>query len=176
MRLVRSALLVASALAFVGVTAVWLLGVALMWGGGYHSPWLHRAGASYNFHSRAPGWLTLYIAGDLPADVEPTYPTPLADATNYVEADVFPGVRAGRSHRTLVPMRSGRLHYRWVSISILYPWSLFAPLPALWLLQRLRRRWRAARRRRAGQCIGCGYDLRATRDRCPECGTAVPGA
>jgi hypothetical protein len=30
-----------------------------------------------------------------------------------------------------------------------------------------------ARRKKAHHCINCGYDLRATPERCPECGTAV---
>lgn len=45
-------------------------------------------------------------------------------------------------------------------------------IPMLWLILYARRCARA-RRRSAGICLSCGYDLRATPGRCPECG-AVP--
>jgi hypothetical protein len=54
-------------------------------------------------------------------------------------------------------------------------WSLallFGMLPAVWAVVWLRRR----RRFGAGRCSACGYDLRATPERCPECGTVSAGA
>lgn len=45
----------------------------------------------------------------------------------------------------------------------------------LWLFAHLRRRWRSSRRLAGGLCTGCGYDLRASPHRCPECGRAADG-
>ena len=55
----------------------------------------------------------------------------------------------------------------------LYYWFVMpatALLPAVFVYKRLRK----PRVVRAGLCPTCGYDLRATPSRCPECG-AVPG-
>lgn len=48
-------------------------------------------------------------------------------------------------------------------------WLLATPF-IMWLLWPFIRR---DRRHRAGLCTHCGYDLRASPDRCPECGTLV---
>jgi hypothetical protein len=62
-------------------------------------------------------------------------------------------------------------------------WSATAPhwmaaaivgLPGFVVLaRRTVRRIRGERRLQRGLCYGCGYDTRATRDRCPGCGTSI---
>lgn len=57
-------------------------------------------------------------------------------------------------------------------------WFVFlvsAVLPAAWEIHH-RRRFGRRQRARAGFCFNCGYDLRESPERCPECGTIPKGA
>ena len=80
----------------------------------------------------------------------------------------------GSGYRTvigLVPRPGLATH----SLEIPYGWLVATTLmiPTWWLLWVLWRRRRAIRR---GLCPACGFDLRATPDRCPECGLEVKRA
>jgi hypothetical protein len=57
--------------------------------------------------------------------------------------------------------------YGWVPIWVIICAAL--PLPLIWIATRILVKTRPRR----GFCSACGYDLRATPDRCPECGKIV---
>jgi hypothetical protein len=50
---------------------------------------------------------------------------------------------------------------------------VFSLPPGMWIILAKQRRVRQ-RRASNGLCVKCGYDLRASPDRCPECGMMVP--
>jgi len=75
----------------------------------------------------------------------------------------FAGLRYDQSKGNYSSHLIAEMHLAW-------PFTLTAVLPALWVIAYRRRR----RRFRAGLCRVCGYDLRASPGRCPECGTTSP--
>ena len=76
------------------------------------------------------------------------------------------GSFAGFGFRILGPDGPETLRFYWMPLWFVV--ALFGILPAL-RVHALVRAWRRGRRR---SCPTCGYDLRATPDRCPECGAA----
>jgi hypothetical protein len=97
----------------------------------------------------------------------------------HIYSEASPPVKPGPSRwgfglsidRTIA---GGWLRGGYLIVSVFAPYWFITGLislpPGLFLGRRLKR----GRRRRRGLCQSCGYDLRATNNRCPECGIAKP--
>lgn len=71
---------------------------------------------------------------------------------------------------TKYPWTHGRTAAYVVAVPILAVVVACGLLPSAWSARRLTSRRPAA----TGACVTSGYDLRASKDRCPECGTTIP--
>lgn len=63
-----------------------------------------------------------------------------------------------------------------LTVYLFSPLLFFSALPVVVYSRRFHRWYRMRERLAAGRCTTCGYDLRASPDRCPECGAVRYGA
>lgn len=148
------------------------LAVVVMW---VRSHWVRE-----NIHSA-----TQWHAGGETRCVYISYSSEHGSCTMLITADTLPGTSwaafaptwdyssmpatGSPSHILWLPIvhRLNASQGSWWEIALDY-WSLcvlLAILPAGWLVGRYR-----SSRRKTHCCRSCGYDLRATPERCPECG------
>lgn len=82
----------------------------------------------------------------------------------------LPGISCTERWVALEPTQPSRFDYRFTRTITIDYWLLAtvsAILPLVWII----RAWRRRRNRFGpGMCENCGYDLRASAGRCPECG------
>jgi hypothetical protein len=113
---------------------------------------------------------TFWLLGDLSGDLTLIHCSPdVARAVGYPRTWQFDFLGFRYAHWDRAPYAGATNTFlTWIELPYLPTIFLTAALPAMWI----RRRWlRAHEHRRPGMCGKCGYDLRATPDRCPECGT-----
>ena len=167
-----------------GVVAVLFAGVALLLVLRF---WLrsHTRGDFITYYER-PSSLELYSSGGLlsvgwgelvsddyppPTGWEGTF-WPFAGDTRF-KGDLSGGTWLGFGYERDLKSRPGlRIDARLVTVPY---WSLaVAPLAVVGVAGWIGiRSVRARRRGSRGHCSACGYDLRASPGRCPECGTAA---
>jgi hypothetical protein len=96
-------------------------------------------------------------------ETEPYFKVQMQSASVSREWNDFGILYGGFSGSKPIPSLTEAICPTWAVIAVLLlPTGLWAGVG-----------WRQRRRTAAGHCANCGYDLRATPEKCPECGRAV---
>ena len=74
--------------------------------------------------------------------------------------------------RSLLPSLYTDWEVKYVNVPFWVPTFLLAVLPGHAFIFHRRRR----KRKKLGLCLKCGYDIRASKERCPECGARFENA
>jgi hypothetical protein len=142
------------------VGTVWLatnLAVCVLWLLSYRTPEpttrVISADGTVEYGSRQ-GYVYLIVDGPLPQGA--------GGMIIPVQSRPFPGVER---EVLLTPYSGAATRVRWWLV------ALCTFVPGAVLLRPVITHWRARRWERRGRCSACGYDLRASPGRCPECGT-----
>jgi hypothetical protein len=178
---------------FISVTVFWVRGrvkrgqVGVSWASSWSGfPGVEKVGAIW----AEPGRMVVYLSREEFPPLTAQEVRRLGVTGHYRRFSYRPGLHAGRSFLSIgtgflgfvVTDRAQALGYGYMSVgnnARLHEWVVAVPhgflclltavLPAL-RLRAMRQRRHAAKRLRLNHCKSCGYDLRATPERCPECG------
>jgi hypothetical protein len=129
--------------------------LGVLWVKSYRFPPNRAGGDSITFTHVDPQWWVLSARGRIT----------LCRQEGRDWGKEFPGFNAAGFQYAGLRGPNGSLYN--ISVPHWFPAALFMLAPVTWVITERRRRHRPRR----GRCTRCGYDLRATPGRCPECGT-----
>jgi hypothetical protein len=130
------------------------LGTGVLWGMSYRFPPNRAGGDVQNISTTDPRWWVISNRGRITLCRQ--------DGRDW--GSEFPGFDAGGFRYGGLRGPNGSLYN--AAVPHWFVAGVLVPVPLAWVISARRRR----RRDRAGLCLSCGYDLRATPGQCPECG------
>jgi hypothetical protein len=129
-----------------------------------HEAWVVRRGPVYDYVDPGGEGMSYWVGSPTPYSVQPR-PFPGGPPKRWTHWEF--------GHLAYTSVVDSNESSTYLSLPWAYLISLTAVLPLAFSIKLMKHR-NAIRRLNQHRCQTCGYDLRATPDRCPECGTIPP--